>query len=261
MKYDVKVTFLGTGTSQGIPVIGSNHPVCLSSNPKDKRLRSSILVSFNNINVVVDTGPDFRTQMLRENVQHLDAVIFTHEHKDHTAGLDDIRPFNFRQNKPMDVYASANVQKALMREYQYIFEKEKYPGAPSVSLFNIGNQQFFIQQFPVIPIQVLHYKLPVLGFRFGDFTYITDANYISPEEKEKIKGSKVLVLNALRKEPHYSHFNLEEAIHLVQELKVEKAYFTHISHHLGFHNEVEKELPPNCFLGYDGLQFEVKANA
>ena len=254
MSYPVKLTFLGTGTSQGVPVIGSNHPVCLSQNPKDKRLRSSVLVQIGETNLVVDTGPDFRTQMLRENVSHLEAVLFTHEHNDHTAGLDDIRPFNFRQEQPMDVYASPRVQECLKREYQYIFAKVKYPGAPSVNILTLENKPFSISGFEIIPIEVTHFKLPVFGFRFGDLTYITDANYISDKEKEKIKGSKILVINALRIEKHYSHFNLEEAISLVNELEVEKAYFTHISHHLGFHDEVEKELPENCFLGYDGLQ-------
>jgi len=254
MSYPVKLTFLGTGTSQGVPVIGSKHPVCLSNNPKDKRLRSSVLIQLGDTNLVIDTGPDFRTQMLRENVNHLEAILFTHEHKDHTAGLDDIRPYNFRQEQPMDVYASLKVQECLKREYQYIFATERYPGAPSVNLFTLENKSFKIKDYEIIPIEVLHFKLPVFGFRFGDLTYITDANSIVESEKEKIKGSKLLVINALRKEKHYSHFNLEEAIALVNELEVEKAYFTHISHHLGFHEEVENELPPNCFLGYDGLQ-------
>ena len=257
MSYPVKVTFLGTGTSQGVPVIGSNHPVCLSENPKDKRLRSSILVTIDDVNIVVDTGPDFRQQMLRAGVTHLEAVLFTHEHKDHTAGLDDIRPFNFRQKRDMDVFAEPSVQDALKREFQYIFADDKYPGVPKVKLHDIQNEPFQVWGKEVIPIRVLHYKLPVFGFRFGNFTYITDANKITEAEKEKIRGSKVLVLNALRKEPHISHFTLQEAIDLVQELEVEKAYFTHISHILGFHDEVSKELPKNCFLAYDGLEILV----
>ena len=257
MSYPVKVTFLGTGTSQGVPVIGSNHPVCLSENPKDKRLRSSILVTIDDVNIVVDTGPDFRQQMLRAGVTHLEAVLFTHEHKDHTAGLDDIRPFNFRQKRDMDVFAEPRVQDALKREFQYIFADDKYPGVPKVKLHDIQNEPFQVWGKEVIPIRVLHYKLPVFGFRFGNFTYITDANKITEAEKEKIRGSKVLVLNALRKEPHISHFTLQEAIDLVQELEVEKAYFTHISHILGFHDEVSKELPKNCFLAYDGLEILV----
>ncbi len=257
MSYPVKVTFLGTGTSQGVPVIGSNHPVCLSENPKDKRLRSSILVTIDDVNIVVDTGPDFRQQMLRTGVTHLEAVLFTHEHKDHTAGLDDIRPFNFRQKRDMDVFAEPRVQDALKREFQYIFADDKYPGVPKVKLHDIQNEPFQVWGKEVIPIRVLHYKLPVFGFRFGNFTYITDANKITKAEKEKIRGSKVLVLNALRKEPHISHFTLQEAIDLVQELEVEKAYFTHISHILGFHDEVSKELPKNCFLAYDGLEILV----
>ena len=250
----MKVTFLGSGTSQGIPVIACSCAVCTSADTRDKRLRSSVLLQVDDKNIVIDSGPDFRYQMLRAGVTHLDALVFTHEHKDHTAGLDDIRPFNFRQEQPMDVYASPRVQECLKREYQYIFAKVKYPGAPSVNLLTLENKPFSISGFEIIPIEVTHFKLPVFGFRFGDLTYITDANYISEKEKEKIKGSKILVINALRIEKHYSHFNLEEAISLVNELEVEKAYFTHISHHLGFHDEVEKELPENCFLGYDGLQ-------
>jgi len=253
----VKVTFLGTGTSQGVPVIGSDHPVCLSTNSKDKRLRSSILVEIDNTNIAIDTGPDFRTQMLRENVQSLDAVLFTHEHKDHTAGLDDIRPFNFKQKRDMDVYGSDRVLETLKREFQYIFSEVKYPGLPRINLHEIKNEAFQFNGIDIIPIEVLHYKLPVFGYRFGDFTYITDANYISEKEKEKIKGTKVLVLNALRNTPHISHFTLDEAIALTKELEVEKAYFTHISYLLGFHDEVSVNLPANCYLAYDGLQLEI----
>jgi phosphoribosyl 1,2-cyclic phosphate phosphodiesterase len=257
MSSSVKVTFLGTGTSQGVPVIGSDHPVCLSTNAKDKRLRSSILVEIDKTNIVIDTGPDFRTQMLRENVQWLDAVLFTHEHKDHTAGLDDIRPFNFKQKRDMDVYGSDRVLETLKREFQYIFSEVKYPGVPRINLHEIKNKAFQIKGLDIIPIEVLHYKLPVFGYRFGDFTYITDANFISEKEKQKIKGTKVLVLNALRNTPHISHFTLDEAIALAKELEVEKAYFTHISHLLGFHDEVSAKLPGNCYLAYDGLQLEI----
>lgn len=257
MSQKVEVTFLGTGTSQGIPVIGSNHPVCLSTNKKDKRLRCSIFVKYQNLNLVIDTGPDFRQQMLNAKVNKLNAVLFTHEHKDHTAGLDDIRPFNFMQQTAMPVYAEARVLNQLKQEYSYIFSDFKYPGVPSVTLHEITNKPFNINNIEIIPIRVWHYKLPVLGFRFGNFTYITDANKIEESEKKKIKGSKVLVLNALRNEPHISHFTLNEAINLANELEVEKAYFTHISHNLGFHDKVSKSLPKNRFLAYDGLKISI----
>ncbi len=250
----MKITFLGTGTSQGVPIIGCKCGVCTSSNPKDKRLRTSIMVEIDGLNLVVDTGPDFRYQMLRQDVCHLDGVLFTHSHKDHIAGLDDIRAFNYLQKCDMEIYATEDVQAALKREFEYIFAEIKYPGIPQVNLNTIGNYPFKIQETTIIPIEVMHYKLPVLGFRFGDFTYITDANYISSVEKEKIKGSKILVLNALRKEAHISHFTLQEAIDLVQELQPEQAYFTHISHQLGQHNEVSAALPKNIFLAYDGLE-------
>ena len=249
----LKVTFLGTGTSQGVPLIACKCQVCMSTNLRDKRLRTSVLIETENTSFVIDTGPDFRQQMLRENVDSLDAVVFTHEHKDHTAGLDDVRAFNFINNKHMEVYATERVQEALKREFAYIFADNKYPGIPLINLNTISNEPFYVQDVKVIPIQVLHYHLPVLGFRIGDFTYITDANTISEQEKEKIKGSKVLVLNALRRKAHISHFTLEQAIDLVNELKPEKAYFTHISHQLGLHDEVQQELPENMFLAYDGL--------
>lgn len=231
--------------------------VCTSTNKKDKRLRSSILVQSQNTTLVVDTTPDFRYQMLRENVRHLDAVLFTHPHKDHIAGLDDVRAFNFFQEQPMQVYANQMTIDALMREFAYAFADKKYPGVPNLELNTIGLEPFSIGDIPVIPIQVWHLKMPVFGFRFGDFTYITDANKIEDSEKEKIKGSKVLVLNALRKEKHISHYNLEEAIELVRELKIPKAYFTHISHQLGKHEDVEKNLPEGIHLGYDRLVIEV----
>lgn len=254
---DLRVTFLGTGTSGGVPMIGCDCVVCSSKNEKDKRLRSSILVQSENTTLVVDTTPDFRTQMLRENVKKLDAVIFTHPHKDHIAGLDDIRAYNFFQQKPMEVYANALTEEALRRDYYYIFSEKKYPGIPSIDLHTISNESFMVGDIPVIPILVHHLKMPVLGFRFGNFTYITDANRIDQEEKEKIKGSEVLVVNALRKKEHISHFNLQEAINLVEELKIPIAYFTHISHQLGLHEEISKELPSNIHLAYDGLQINI----
>lgn len=253
-----KITFLGTGTSQGVPPIGCKSPVCLSTNPKDKRLRCSILVDYGDTQIVVDSGPDFRQQMLAIDAKKLDAVLFTHEHKDHTAGLDDIRPFNFMQKAPLKLYATAWVQASLKKQFDYIFADLEYPGLPQVDLQTIEKENvFYINSHPIIPIEVLHYKLPVLGFRFGDFTYITDANYISEKEKEKIKGSKVLVLNALRKEAHISHFTLKEAVELAQSLGVEQTYFTHISHQLGFHDTVDAALPEGINLAYDGLEIEV----
>lgn len=215
------------------------------------------MIEDNNNCFVIDTGPDFRQQMLREDVKKVDAIIFTHEHKDHTAGFDDIRAFNFINKRKMDVYASERVQSALKREFAYIFSDFKYPGIPEIELHTIENKLFEINKTQILPIEVLHYKLPVFGFRINDFTYITDANYISEKEKEKIKGSKVLVLNALRREEHLSHFTFDQAIDLVNELKPEMAYFTHISHQLGLHNEVEKELPSNIKLAYDGLRITI----
>ncbi|HET7118500.1 MAG TPA: MBL fold metallo-hydrolase [Hanamia sp.] len=254
---DLSITFLGTGTSGGVPMIACGCYVCTSTNEKDKRLRSSILVQSEKTTLVVDTTPDFRTQMLRENVKKLDAVVFTHPHKDHIAGLDDIKAYNFFQHKPMEVYANELTQEALRREYYYIFTKEKYPGIPNVNLNTITDRPFTVGDIPVIPILVHHLNMPVLGFRFGDFTYITDANRIDDSEKEKIKGSKILVVNALRKKEHISHFNLQEAISLVEELKIPKAYFTHISHQLGLNDEINKELPANIELAWDGLVINV----
>jgi phosphoribosyl 1,2-cyclic phosphate phosphodiesterase len=253
----VQVTFLGTGTSQGVPVIACPCEVCQSNNQQDKRTRTSILIEEKEKVIVIDTGPDFRSQMLREKVKQLDAVVFTHEHKDHTAGFDDIRAFNFIGKKKMDVFASARVQEAIKREYAYIFSDFKYPGIPEINLFLLQNELTTIHGIDFLPIEVLHYKLPVFGFRIGDFTYITDANYISDAETEKIKGSKILVLNALRREPHISHFTFDEALKLIEELKPEKAYLTHISHQLGLHTEVGKELPKGVELAYDGLKIQV----
>ena len=250
----MKVTFLGTGTSQGIPLIGCKCLVCSSSDPKDKRLRVSVLIETGNNHFVIDTGPDFRQQMLRENVTKIDAVLFTHEHKDHIAGLDDIRAYNYILNRKMDIYASENVQNALKREFAYIFDETQYPGIPQLNLHTIENTPFKINEINIIPIRAYHFKMPVFGFRIGDFTYITDANLIPEKEKEKIKGSKVIVINALRREPHISHFTLQQAVELMHELKPEKAYFTHISHQLGLHEAVNKELPGFIELAYDGLE-------
>jgi len=249
----VDVVFLGTGTSQGIPVIGCQCTVCQSENAKDKRLRSSVLIRTTHNHLVIDTGPDFRQQMLREKNTRLDAVLFTHEHKDHMAGLDDIRAYNFTQRKDMDVYATNVVQKALMRDFHYAFEEHKYPGVPQINLNTISEQPFNINGDEVIPIQVLHYKMPVLGFRIGNFSYVTDANFIAPEEIEKMKGSEVVVLNALRKTDHISHFNLQQAISLAREIGAKETYLIHLSHQMGLHEEVDAELPEGVYLSYDGL--------
>lgn len=253
----LKVTFLGTGTSAGVPLIACPCKVCTSTNLKDKRLRTSVMVEDNNTLAVIDSGPDFRQQMLRENVRKLDGLVFTHEHKDHMAGMDDIRAFNYIHNKKVDVYASPWVQSAIQREYPYIFSDEKYPGIPEINLHTIDNRPFKVGTLEFIPVEVKHYMLPVFGFRIGDFSYITDANFIPPVEKEKIKGSKVVVINALRNEPHVSHFTLSEALHTLEELKAETGYLIHISHQMGLHDEVENLLPDHVHIAYDGLKIEI----
>lgn len=253
----MQITFLGTGTSQGVPVIACNCVVCSSADSRDQRLRSSILIEDKGVTVVIDSGPDFRQQMLRTGVKHLDGLVFTHEHKDHIAGMDDIRAFNYFQKEPIDVFASDRVQQAIIREFPYIFSDFKYPGIPEINLVTIDKMPFDVKGLKMQPIEVMHMKMAVLGFRMGDFTYITDANFITPEEKEKIKGSKIIVLNALRKEKHVSHFNLEEAVQLIDELQPEQAYFTHISHQLGRHEEINKELPSHIRLAYDGMKINI----
>lgn len=238
-------------------MIGCDCVVCQSDDRKDRRLRSSIMVQSDQTTLVVDTGPDFRYQMLREKVTRLDAVLFTHPHKDHMAGLDDIRAFNFFHKQPMDIYADSLSEEAVRRDFYYAFSDTKYPGIPELNLHTISLDPFMVGDIPVQPIQVWHLRMPVLGFRFGKFTYITDANRIEEEEKDKIRGSEVLVLNALRKQKHISHFTLDEAIQLAQELKVRKAYFTHISHQLGRHADVEAELPERIHLAWDRLRVEM----
>jgi phosphoribosyl 1,2-cyclic phosphate phosphodiesterase len=249
----LKMTFLGTGTSSGVPMIGCYCAVCTSTNKKDKRLRSSILVQSDTTTLAVDTTPDFRYQMLRANVKNLDAVLFTHPHKDHIAGLDDVRGFNYFQQKAMKVYADENTQVAIKREFFYAFAEEKYPGIPQLDLHTIANESFFVGDISVQPIKVWHHKMPVLGFRFGNFSYITDANRIEETEKQKIRGSKVMVLNALRKEKHISHYTLDEAVAEVQDLQIPQAYFTHISHQLGLHEEINATLPKGVELAWDEL--------
>ncbi|PVW13853.1 MBL fold metallo-hydrolase [Marixanthomonas spongiae] len=258
MKHRLTVTFLGTGTSQGVPVIGSDHPVCKSNDPKDKRLRVSVLLQWNNYNYVIDCGPDFRYQMLREGVTHLNGILLTHEHSDHTAGIDDIRPFYFKQGN-IPFYAHKRVFDSLHDRFAYIFEIEgKYPGAPTLDEIEIDKKaRFMISEKIVTPIEAMHNKIPVLGFRIDDFTYLTDVKTIAEEEAEKIKGTKVLVVNALREKEHHSHFNLAEALAFVEKINPERAYFTHISHLMGFHEEVSKHLPDQVFLAYDGLKIEL----
>ena len=257
----VHLTFLGTGTSQGVPVIACECAVCASDDARDKRLRSSVLFEVDGDHAaegpkafVVDTGPDFRQQMLRARVQSLDAVLFTHEHKDHVAGLDDVRAFNFRQKRDMDVYAAPQVQEALKREFHYVFAEAPYPGVPRVCLHNLDGGPLTISGVEVVPLPVLHFRLPVLGFRIGPIAYITDANAFAQETWERLEGVKILVLNALRKEKHISHFTLDEALEVIDRVKPEQAYLTHISHLLGRHRDVSLELPEGVYLGEDGLR-------
>lgn len=251
------ITFLGTGTSQGVPVIACGCEVCTSADPHDKRLRTSIMIEGDDKTVVIDSGPDFRYQMLREHVKHLDAIVFTHEHKDHVAGLDDVRAFNYFQNGPVDVYATTRVQIALKREFAYIFDEYKYPGIPQINLHTIDLEPFDIGSINFIPVEVMHYKLPVLGFRIKDFTYITDAKTVSETEKQKIKGTRILVINALQTQSHISHFTLDEALLFAQEIGAEKTYFTHISHRLGRHAVMSELLPSNIEYAYDGLKLTI----
>ncbi|MEN8811310.1 MAG: MBL fold metallo-hydrolase [Flavobacteriales bacterium] len=254
----MKITFLGTGTSQGIPVIACDCEVCVSQNEKDKRLRVSVLIETEKNTLVIDSGPDFRTQMLRAKVQNIDGILYTHEHKDHVAGMDDVRPFCFKHKKEIEIYAHERVLSQLRQEFHYVFdERFNYPGIPRINANTITNEPFVINNETITPIDGLHYKLQVFGFRIGDFTYITDMNSISEEEIEKVKGTKVLVLNALQKQPHISHFNLEEAIELVSKIKPEKTYFTHLSHTMGLHEIVSKELPQDIELAYDGLEINL----
>ena len=255
---NVKITFLGTGTSQGVPVITCECETCKSESAKDKRLRSSVSIEIAKTSIIIDAGPDFRQQILRENIQKLEGILLTHEHKDHIGGLDDIRAFNYKYKKASDIYAEKRVLDNLKNhEFAYVFAKNKYPGIPEMNLIEINKNPFEINGIKIIPIRGLHYKLPVLGFRIKDFTYITDMNFISNTELEKIKGSKTFVINALRKENHISHFTLSEALKIIEKVNPKKAYLTHISHLMGLHSEVEKILPKNVFLAYDGLKLKL----
>ena len=251
----VKITFLGTGTSQGVPVIACDCSICLSEDLNDKRLRTSVMLETDETTLVIDAGPDFRQQMLREHVSKLDAIILTHEHKDHIAGLDDVRAFNYKSQDAIDIFCEERVQKVIKKEYSYVFSEYQYPGIPKMRLNPIAEHGFSVGKIEIIPVRVFHYRLPVYGFRVGNFAYITDANYIPEESKEKLFGVKYLVVNALRKEKHISHFSLREAIDLIREISPKKAFITHISHQMGLHREVSKELPPEIMLAYDGLSF------
>jgi len=253
----MKITFLGTGTSQGIPMIGSNNPVCLSHNSKDKRLRSSIMISWDDNRYIIDCGPDFRQQMLRENIQAINGVLFTHEHSDHTAGIDDLRPYTYKMGE-VPIYAQERVIESLKIRFSYIFETEnRYAGAPKLIENIIDSNSFMLNEVQVTPIAVMHGKLPITGYRFGNVAYITDLKTMSDHEKKKLENLDVLIVNALRITAHPTHLNLEEAISFVNEIKPKRAYFTHISHKLGFHEEVEKILPENVFLSYDGLEIKL----
>ena len=253
----IKATFLGTGTSQGIPVIACECEVCTSKNTKDNRTRTSLLFSIGDKNIAIDTGPDFRQQMLREKIKNLDAILFTHEHKDHLAGMDDIRAFNFVSKAPMEIYATIAVQDALKREFAYVFSGINYPGIPEVNLNTFDQEHLHFFGEEIIPIDVMHYKLPVKAFRLRNFSYITDANFISETSFKKLEGTEILVINALRIEPHVSHFNLEEALEIIARIKPKKAYLIHMSHLMGLHDEVSKMLPANVEIAYDGLQIDI----
>lgn len=251
------ITLLGTGTSQGVPVVGCQCEVCQSSNPRDNRLRTSAFVEVEGVNLLIDTGPDLRQQLLREHFSHIDAVLVTHEHKDHLAGLDDIRPVYFMQKHPMDIYAMQRVLSVIRKDFDYAFTDHPYPGAPSFQLHPVRYDHFFVKNVEIQPIQVRHLTLPILGFRIGKFAYITDASFVSDSELAHLQELEVLVVNALHIEKHYSHFNLEEALHFIEVVKPKHAYLTHVSHHMGLYSNVEKILPPNVTLGYDGLKITI----
>ena len=257
MEKAIQITFLGTGTSQGVPVVACDCEVCRSSDERDKRLRAAVFIEVNGTKLVIDAGPDFRQQMLNIGLRKLDAILLTHEHTDHIFGLDDIRAFNWVQKHPTDIYAEKRVQTAIKRVFDYVFEKNKYPGIPQMNLHLVENKPFVLNGTEIIPVRGFHHKLPVFGFRIGKLAYLTDVNRVDPEEREKLKGLDVLVVNALRFEKHISHFNIEEALELIDELKPKNAYLTHISHMLGKHEDVQKQLPDHVFLAYDGLKLTI----
>lgn len=250
----MKITFLGTGTSQGVPVIACECATCLSSDPKDNRLRASLLVETASNNLVIDAGPDFRQQMLRAKVKKLDAILLTHEHKDHIAGMDDLRAFNYKSQGAIDIYAEERVQHAVRKEYAYVFSENQYPGVPKMELHDVDNYNIKIKDDIIVPLRIFHYRLPILGFRIGNMGYITDANYIPEETKEKLIGVKYLVINALRKEKHISHFSLGEALSFIEEISPRKAFITHIGHQMGKQADVNREMPANVTLAWDGLE-------
>ena len=253
---NMKITFLGTGTSQGVPVIGCECDVCRSEDDRNSRLRTSILVQIGEKSIVVDTGPDFRQQMLREGVKELEAIVFTHEHKDHLAGLDDIRAYNYRQKRPMDIYANKDVETAIRRDFHYSFDQSINGGVPQMNIINIHRESFELGGEFWTPLPVMHADLEVLGFRIGDFAYVTDVNFISEETYEKIKGVKILVISALRRFEHPSHYSLSEVLEVIEKISPDSAYLTHMSHLIGLHEELEEELPNGIYLAFDGLKIE-----
>ncbi|HOE58821.1 MAG TPA: MBL fold metallo-hydrolase [Bacteroidales bacterium] len=253
----MRITFLGTGTSQGVPVIACECDICTSTDPRDRRLRSSVLIQEGAMNIVIDAGPDFRCQMLRAGIKTLRAVLITHGHKDHIAGLDDVRPFNYFTHEPIDVYAAREVQEDIRRDFFYAFDDDKYPGIPEIELHTIDYSPFSIDKLEVIPFELWHNRLKILGFRIGDFAYITDASYIPEISMQLLTGLDVLVINALRLEPHVAHFNLPQALDIIHRLSPRSAFLTHISHRLGKHGEIERILPPYVSVAYDGLEIEI----
>lgn len=252
MQYSL--VFLGTGTSQGVPVIGCECKVCTSNNKKDTRFRTSALIKTQNGNILIDIGPDFRSQMLNSNSTAINSILLTHQHRDHTAGLDDIRPIYYAHKKPIELYAEKDVSKSIKNDFRYLFSDYQYPGKPQININIIQNKPFVTSDVKITPIRVMHHKLPVFGYRIGDLSYITDANYITEEEKKKILNSKVLIINSLQRKPHISHYNLDQSLDLIKELNPEKAYLTHISHEMGTYHSVSRELPKNVFLAYDNLE-------